>query len=239
MSTATTAEKTTILHQLTESDVTYCNHRDRGRFTGLRQCFNSWIADGETAITILHEDGLYRHMRFSAPGTLESFEIITWPGSLTVSGGHGTWTFRRNQDMFTFFTGYINVDYWAEKLVNGCHGGRQEVKHHDDETFRDWVIEDFWETSRDLDHDDTIEWWQSLKDEVFDDFAMIDTEDPHECLRVLQDNVKAPRHHYRDIAEVADSWAKYDWHFEMSLAMIVTGIRTYREHQASREAEAA
>lgn len=78
------------------------------------------------AMTVLHDDGLYRHLRFRSEQSLVRFDLITWPGSLTIQGGHGTYTFSRETDMFGFFahSNGVNVDYWAEKLP----GGRDSVK---------------------------------------------------------------------------------------------------------------
>jgi hypothetical protein len=36
---------------------------------------------------VLHDDGLYRHLRFARPDRSASwFDIVTWPGSLAVRG---------------------------------------------------------------------------------------------------------------------------------------------------------
>ena len=68
---------------------------------------------------VLHDDGLYRHLRFKPPDSyVFGFDIITWPGHLAVAGDMGEWVFSRLTDMFEFFdkdTG-INAHYWAEKL---------------------------------------------------------------------------------------------------------------------------
>ena len=40
-------------------------------------------------LTILHNDGLYRHVRFGRPDTsLYRYELVTWPGHLSVGGDH-------------------------------------------------------------------------------------------------------------------------------------------------------
>lgn len=82
---------------------------------------------------ILMDQGVYRHIRF---GKLASkvfcFELITWPGFLTICGDMGTYTFERTEDMFEFFS-YpeqtdlsINPFYWAGKLQSICKlGGYQ------------------------------------------------------------------------------------------------------------------
>lgn len=77
------------------------------------------------AITVVKDDGLYRHIIMSTPGTFAwRWEVITWPGSLAIRGDIGMpLVFTREPDMFEFFAtgtyddGYpmINPSYWAEK----------------------------------------------------------------------------------------------------------------------------
>lgn len=83
-------------------------------------------------MTVLHDDGLYRHLRFMNPahGSIGAFELITWPYNLVVKSG---WTFHfdidATEDMFDLFrrtalTGQINPGYWQEKV----RAGRDEVE---------------------------------------------------------------------------------------------------------------
>jgi hypothetical protein len=54
--------------------------------------------------TVLHESGLYRHLRFKRPGTgIMHFDIVTWPGYLAYSGDMGCFVFQRLDDMLEFF----------------------------------------------------------------------------------------------------------------------------------------
>jgi hypothetical protein len=100
-------------------------------------------------MTILHDDGLYRHLRFTAMHLCNDaewraangfywFDLITWPGSLTINGGCGTYTFSRITDMFEFFRSRygINPQYWAEKVQ-----GETKVKSYSEEQFRQQVKE--------------------------------------------------------------------------------------------------
>jgi hypothetical protein len=88
-------------------------------------------------MTVLHEDGLYRHLLFE--GTADSpfgrypFQLVTWPYNLVVKAG---WTFHfdidATPDMFDLFrrtalTGQINPGYWSEKV----RAGRNEIEGHD------------------------------------------------------------------------------------------------------------
>ncbi|AUG29469.1 MULTISPECIES: hypothetical protein [Microbacterium] len=76
----------------------------------------------EHEMTVLHEDGLYRHIRFGRPDTaLWSFTLTTWPHHLAISGDIGDgWTFSDRDDMFEFFGSRsdagVNLAYWWEKL---------------------------------------------------------------------------------------------------------------------------
>lgn len=71
-------------------------------------------------MAILHDDGLYRHLRFKDPKcSIYWFDIITSPGLLTINGDMGTYVFARITDMFDFFTSnttHINPGYWGQKL---------------------------------------------------------------------------------------------------------------------------
>ncbi|MFD4547197.1 hypothetical protein [Streptomyces sp. NPDC058466] len=86
-------------------------------------------------MTVLHDDGLYRHLKFMTPGhgSIGSFQLITWPYNLVVKTG---WTFHfdvdATPDMFDLFrrtalTGEINPGYWGEKV----RAGRDEVEGYD------------------------------------------------------------------------------------------------------------
>lgn len=70
-------------------------------------------------LTVLRDDGLYRHLRVGKPGTrIYQFDLVTWPGFLYVGGDIEDYVFSRVADMFDFFGGSaeINRPYWAEKL---------------------------------------------------------------------------------------------------------------------------
>ena len=89
-------------------------------------------------MTVLHDDGLYRHLRFKAPAAgFYWFDLITWPGSLTVNGDMGSFAFSRVDDMFTFFRhDRINPGYWAEKIRAGSG-----IKQYSEDLFKQLVAE--------------------------------------------------------------------------------------------------
>ena len=94
-----------------------------------------FMADIENhEMTVLRDDGLYRYIQFKQPGKIAyHFELVTWPGYLTICGDMGSYTFRRISDMFDFFNGPgINPHYWREKLQavdrnSGCLEYSQEL----------------------------------------------------------------------------------------------------------------
>jgi hypothetical protein len=76
-------------------------------------------------MTVLRDDGLYRHIRLKRPDTgCMRFDLLTWPGYLAFTGDMGTFVFSRIADMFEFFRARpsaadrlpINLGYWHEKL---------------------------------------------------------------------------------------------------------------------------
>ncbi|MGW1997211.1 hypothetical protein [Embleya sp. NPDC001921] len=81
----------------------------------------------ETALhemTVLHDDGLYRHLRFADPdGSHDWWSLTTWPHKLVVNGSVGTYVFSVSPtvDMFALVRESSgagpNFDYWAEKII--------------------------------------------------------------------------------------------------------------------------
>ena len=74
--------------------------------------------------------GIHRHLRFIQPATNNMwFDIVTWPGSLTIHGDMGTWSFSRLPDMFNFFRGNrINASSWSEKITSESRFGGPHEK---------------------------------------------------------------------------------------------------------------
>jgi hypothetical protein len=120
-------------------------------------------------MTVKRDDGIYRHLHFrNAPPHSWNmwFEIVTWPGVLTIHGDMGTWTFARVEEMFKFFRDdklEINPYYWSEKLQHGVHGGRDGSKVWNEDLFRQQLLERL----EGYDGEDREAVVQALKDDVF------------------------------------------------------------------------
>jgi hypothetical protein len=85
-------------------------------------------------MTVLHDDGLYRHVRFQKPGSgLYWFDLVTWPGTLVIRGDiNDAYVFTRIADMFEFFRGRnIDPGYWSEKL----DGDRDRILTYNQDLF--------------------------------------------------------------------------------------------------------
>lgn len=133
-------------------------------------------------MTVLHDDGLYRHLRFRShhlcndaeyrpTSSFYWFDLITWPGSLAINGDCGSFVFSRITDMFEFFRSRygINPQYWAEKLRAPEPAGATE---YSEDRFRQLVVEYVTEAIRYRCAPRGI--GRAIRDEIFGDFAKWD-----------------------------------------------------------------
>lgn len=104
--------------------------------------FKSDTANHE--MTVLRDDGLYKHLRFKAPNTgFYWFDIVTWPGKLAFTGDMDGYVFSRTEDMIDFFRdsswkGKPNPTYWGEKVI----ASRDRVMKYDPRLLEEQVTED-------------------------------------------------------------------------------------------------
>lgn len=188
----------------------------------------------EHAITILHDDGLYRHIRFMAPKhSAYWYELITVPGSLTFRGNGTSFVFALTADMFGFFrsnpdraTMRISPDYWAEKLTSD----RDSVKTYSREKFEQLVAERL-EAAEDSHPGVTEAWRFAVEDGLDWDL------DYEECAR------EALRDFRHDKFQFTDTWEwdlrDFDWWYLWACHAIVTGIAHYDQATTAPAALAA
>jgi hypothetical protein len=132
----------------------------------------------------LHDDGVYRHIRFKKPETgCMHFDLVTWPGYLAYSGDMGCYVFCRLQDMFEFFRTdreykkrdgqklAINLGYWSEKLqaVDGSRNSASATEFSEEKFDRaviehlvGWVRENAYQTTK----DERRELWDAVMSDV-------------------------------------------------------------------------
>jgi hypothetical protein len=207
----------------------------------------------EHVMTVLHDDGVYRHIKFARPDTnIWRFDLVTWPGHLAISGDLQSYTFHRLYDMFEFFGGgrNINPDYWSEKVV----AGRERTMEYSPERARQLVIEHFMEARHQRD-EPNLPLWQAIREEVL---SRLD-EDEQEAHRAIGDFAyylpDTPRIRSEDFKpeviirralnrrvnfEVSDSWEwdlrDFDHHFLLICHAIQWGIAKYRAEVTARAA---
>lgn len=132
-------------------------------------------------MTVLRDDGVYRHLRFKKPGSSNYwFEIVTWDNALVIRGDMGAYTFSRIEDMFEFFRSDgsrgdgINPRYWAEKIeAEARFGGHKEFV---EERFDKAVMEHLVEWLREHRHHTTKEERRDLWDAVVSDVIGADSD---------------------------------------------------------------
>lgn len=188
-------------------------------------------------LTVLRDDGLYRHVRFSQPeSSTYRFDLITWPGYLAYVGDMGDYVFSRLPDMFAFFRGSAlqdrpNISYWAEKV---CAEDRQSaVTKFSEDHFREVVAEDFerfWE-SHGASDEAKAELWEEVEDTVL---SALDNDGKDAAFAAARDM----RHDGRDV--FSDLWdhdfTEYTHRFIWCCHAIVRAIRAY---DAARDEVAA
>lgn len=199
----------------------------------------------EHQVKIIREDGVYRHIRFKAPGTgNQLFDLTTWPGYLCFSGDMGTYVFQRADDMFQFFRNSngelsINPDYWGEKLE--CVDGQSGFKKFSAEIFREWV-EDHFKTYQ-LDNNELGEEIVSRIQAEIDTYIISELDDDFDqesrACRAVQEFVsdEEPSFTFQDFFD-GGSPNEYTYRYIWCLYAIVWGISKYDEVKSSlREAE--
>lgn len=185
-------------------------------------------------MTVLHdtvfEGGApYRHVRFAEPGTgIWSFDLITWPGHLTITGDLQPFTFRRTHDMFAFFNGGVDINpsYWGEKCVAGVtEGFSDEVYRESVHQNMEGLLTDAYDRPR-YDEDDMVAIRAAVREDLLE-------ADPY--------TVDHARHLMANFAVLLPSSGEtfsfsdtYEWdvegyvhHFLLSCHAIRWGVKTY------------
>lgn len=120
-------------------------------------------------MTVLHDDGLYRHLRFMNPKhSAYWFELITVPHALIFRGDGESFVFSRLEDMFMFFRSGIRKDgsieinpgYWDEKLTSD----RDSATRYSEDRFKALVDEQLAEAEKTY-PGVTAEWAEVTEDE--------------------------------------------------------------------------
>jgi len=209
--------------------------------TRARQHFAKFSEKHE--LTILHDDGLYRHLRIAEPGTgIYSWNIITWPGHLATSGDVADgYMFARLPDMFEFFrhphsadSYYINDSYWWEKMPHTLH---DQARKYSLDAFERFVEQSAEEWREGMLPAERASLTAAIKRDILDETTEYDAEHNRQLLDDFSFESKS--HGYT--LGWSDTWEydfqDWDYHFILALLAISKGIAMYDEHQKQSEIE--
>ncbi len=184
-------------------------------------------------LEVLHDDGLYRHLRFmSLPDGKPKysaywFDLITVPGALIFRGDGESFVFARVEDMFEFFrsnpdrtTMRISPDHWAEKLTSD----RDRVKAYSREKFEQHVAEALKDAEENW-PGVTAEWKSETEDSI--DYDLDYEDGAREALRDF--SYMAAGHDSTFRFEDTYEWdlRDFDWWYLWACHAIVFGIAQY------------
>jgi hypothetical protein len=182
-------------------------------------------------MTVLHDDGLYRHLRFRTPKHgFYWFDLITWPGTLAFRGDMDGHMFTRVTDMFEFFRDNgqgINPHYWSEKV----EGGRDETRSFSQEKFKQCVIEQFVEAVRYGNAPRGL--GKAVREEILDDPETYYEQGAHAAI----DSFEYKGFRFSDWWEL--DFREFDWQFLWACHAIQWGIAQYDAKRAGETSGAA
>lgn len=177
----------------------------------------------EHQMTVLHEDLLYRHIRFKQPDSMhQHFDLITWPGYLCYTGDMGTFVFRRLDDMFTFFRRPLDAKYgidfryWAEKCEAEEKG--EGISQYSPEKFKTAIVD--W-----LDQNDAS---VELREAVVKEVLNHADDDERDAIQAAIDFEFKGRQVFQDFWEV--NVHEYTPRFVWCCHALVWGIQKYDDY---------
>lgn len=174
-------------------------------------------------LTIKLDQDLYRHLRLSRPGSSAyHYNLVTWPGYLSITGDMGSYTFDRVADMFKFFrdgemTNRINPQYWHEKAVAVDKGQGPKVFSQD--RYKNAIQSDTneWETT--LGSEETLK--ADIEAQLHGWNSPTNT---HEAYQLIHEFESTDGHTFVDFEYDLTDWS---FHYMWALKAIVWGIKQY------------
>jgi len=192
-------------------------------------------------MTIVHDDGLHRTLRFANPDNfLYWYEITTTPGQLVFSGDGDSFVFRLGDDMFKLFrrsaeSGGINASYWAEKCRTG------NAKSYSREQFEQYVwkqVADAEPYYRNLRDDVQKEIFESEVYDVDYESAALMAVLGYTCHLTLRRDADGNRVPFRFRGVHEWDLQDYDWWYLFACHAIRHGIAAYDAAKAGEKAVA-
>lgn len=200
-------------------------------------------------ITIEQDDGVYRCILFKNPKSRAyHFRIVTWPGSLAITGDIGSFIFSRERDMFGFFASgsgsdwaamplQINPAYWVEKAE--AVDRRSKLDEFDFEEFKNQIVQTFRGFDFSSHPDGTrMAAWREVREALLEDTLRT----PQELVEAAVDYMLPRGVIGRYTCPFADFW-EYDFTkpgftFLQCCYAIQFGIKKYAQHKEKRSTSA-
>jgi hypothetical protein len=183
-------------------------------------------------MNVLLNNGLYRHIRFKDPETIDYyFDLVTWPGHLVICGDIGTYHFSRARDMFEFFRDgerdfnhkhVIEECYWSGKLQGVPRNAYREFSF---DLFSEIVNDNFNEyvKNNELDFDQKVKLGEENKEILSKDIV-----DEHEAYMILNEfSSDCTDFTFRDLWDY--DFTNYKFNYILCCYAIVWGIIKYNQ----------
>jgi hypothetical protein len=183
-------------------------------------------------LTILHDDGLYRHISFANPdSSVYRVDLVTWPNHLSVSGDIGGYVFKvyPTADMFDFFrrsqyAGGPNPTYWDEKVT----ASRHSVTDYSDDLLNRLVAERL--EQADANWPGIKADWRERTTDFLAEYDLSNEESARYALRdyeYLPDGATGTPFRFDQDLIWETSFKDYRWSFLWACHVIVAAIREY------------
>lgn len=141
-------------------------------------------------MTVLREDGLYRHMRFATPKGYYAFDLLTWANNFVIRGDGISFLFSvyPTEDLFELFrrtawTGEINPGYWQEKVI----AGRDQIEDYNDDLLRAEIADTVKQWTDGLAEDEAAALREAVDEHFYGDMTDYNIEHESEARRALYD----------------------------------------------------
>jgi hypothetical protein len=178
-------------------------------------------------MTILQDSDSVRRVHFQREDGrfVYSFDLITWPDYLCVTGDMGCYVFSRIEDMFEFFRGDgISPNYWAEKLQSDCK--RDGWREFNPEAFEESIRQDFekWDFASEEEKEDV---WSEIEMDVLSQ----DGHDIYHGVQTFDSSYGDYRFNPDFFVDGGSGWYRPTLSYLLCLWAIIHGIKMYDEHK--------
>lgn len=176
-----------------------------------------------------HDQGDYKHLCFRSPGGFRHwFDLILWPGNITIDGDWGLWTFKRPRDEQLL----LPVDGWPHWLFGEWErqlrstDPRHSTRELTEESFFEVMLRHMGRHLEDMEDDEAQKWA-----ELAEEWASYGDEDPERAFEEARDYRDEDGRRPFDDFYLGDSACDFTKAFAWSVLAIRWGLAKYNEHK--------